>query len=104
MAAINAKALCSRESDTTRSSSRSSTMPQRKTAPILIPKTCRSLRLPLALLLAGVLPPGLTAGGGEGPGYVLETQWGEFGAGPGQFKFPCMIAVDADSNVYVVDQ
>ena len=30
--------------------------------------------------------------------------WGEFGNKPGQLKFPTMIAVDKQSNVYVVDQ
>jgi DNA-binding beta-propeller fold protein YncE len=41
---------------------------------------------------------------GAAPNYVLVQQWGEFGTKPGQFRFPAMIAVDAQSNLYVVDQ
>lgn len=35
---------------------------------------------------------------------VLLNEWGEYGAKPGQFKFPAMIATDSRSSVYVVDQ
>ena len=35
---------------------------------------------------------------------VMAGQWGEYGSGPGAFKFPAMIAVDRQSNVYVADQ
>src|SRR5438876_6098673 len=41
---------------------------------------------------------------GAAPSYVLVRQWGEFGTGPGQFRFPTMIAADRQSNLYVVDQ
>src|ERR1035437_10769773 len=41
---------------------------------------------------------------GAAPSYVLVQQWGEFGTKPGQFRFPTMIAVDRQSNLYVVDQ
>ncbi|HET6993418.1 MAG TPA: 6-bladed beta-propeller, partial [Chitinophagaceae bacterium] len=37
-------------------------------------------------------------------GVVQVTKWGEFGDKPGQFKFPTMLAVNKDSEVYVVDQ
>ena len=47
--------------------------------------------------------PGFAAWGAA-PNYVLDREWGGFGSGPGQFRFPAMIAVDAQSNVYVVDQ
>jgi DNA-binding beta-propeller fold protein YncE len=52
-------------------------------------------------LCAGLLA---FAAWGAPPNYVLDKEWGGFGGGPGQFRFPAMIAVDADSNVYVVDQ
>ena len=35
---------------------------------------------------------------------VLVRSWGEFGDKPGQMKFPTMITVDRQSNIYVVDQ
>ncbi len=37
-------------------------------------------------------------------GHIFTKQWGEYGDGPGQFKYPTMIAVDASGDVYVVDQ
>lgn len=37
-------------------------------------------------------------------GPAMLKQWGGFGAEPGQFKFPTMIAADKNSNIYVVDQ
>ena len=36
--------------------------------------------------------------------YVLVNQWGEFGTQPGQFRFPTMLVVDRESDLYVVDQ
>ncbi len=35
---------------------------------------------------------------------VQVRKWGEFGNKPGEFEFPTMIAVDKNSNVFVVDQ
>jgi DNA-binding beta-propeller fold protein YncE len=35
-------------------------------------------------------------------GYI--TQWGSEGTGPGQFEYPCDVAVDASGNVYVADE
>jgi tripartite motif-containing protein 71 len=35
---------------------------------------------------------------------ILIKQWGEFGTGPGQFKYPTMITIDNSDNIYVVDQ
>ncbi len=35
---------------------------------------------------------------------ALVKKWGEFGTGPGQLKFPTMIASDHDGNLFVVDQ
>lgn len=35
---------------------------------------------------------------------VLLNEWGKYGSGPGQFKYPAMIAADSRSNIYVVDQ
>ena len=34
----------------------------------------------------------------------MKYKWGEFGAGPGQFKFPAMITSNTASEIYVVDQ
>ena len=54
--------------------------------------------LVLGLLLACPARPG-------GPAqFSLVAEWGEYGTKQGQFKYPCMVAVDGSSTVYVVDQ
>ncbi|MBI1898922.1 MAG: NHL repeat-containing protein [Acidobacteria bacterium] len=40
----------------------------------------------------------------SGAHFNLVAEWGEYGSKAGQFKYPCMLAVDASSSVYVVDQ
>jgi len=59
----------------------------------------RTLGLLLRIMsLAAVLPAAALA---QAPSYML--QWGSFGSGPGQFREPIGVAVDAAENVYVVD-
>ena len=35
---------------------------------------------------------------------VLLNKWGSFGTHPGDFKYPTMLAVDSEDNLFVVDQ
>jgi DNA-binding beta-propeller fold protein YncE len=37
-------------------------------------------------------------------GTYMIKKWGEFGDKAGQFKYPAMIALDKNSNIYIVDQ
>jgi len=52
-------------------------------------------------ILAGAIA---LAAQGAPPSYVLAKEWGAFGTKPGQFRFPTMLALDRQSNLYVVDQ
>ena len=49
-------------------------------------------------LTALVIGPGLVP-----PSVWLKTIWGGEGDGPGQFKFPEAVALDAQGNIYVAD-
>src|SRR5689334_11442667 len=53
----------------------------------------------LATILAAAMTPALA--GAQLPIYV--TQWGSPGTGAGQFRAVAGVALDASSNVYVVD-
>ena len=57
---------------------------------------------PLMLLALMAFP---RAGQPQEPAdFALVAEWGEYGAKNGQFKYPCMISVDSELNVYVADQ
>ena len=40
----------------------------------------------------------------DSSGKTIITQWGSYGPGDGQFRFPYSVAVDSEDNVYVTDK
>jgi DNA-binding beta-propeller fold protein YncE len=64
----------------------------------LLSKTLISVEILVLILAAAAAWP---AAGTE---FSLTAEWGEYGVLNGQFKYPCMVAVDGPGHVYVVDQ